>query len=106
VKRKGPVSEGTFIFETVDKTCSFSCALSYAYSEETLVEHIGKLRFMFNLIYPGKTLNLAKDPRLHVRNNGSLTDAQYYDGTSSYIKTGNIISLPTKREYEVCQSNP
>jgi hypothetical protein len=83
--------------------CSFRCALTYArlYSK---VDHQFSnseeiIKFIFHLIYPGKTLEPAPDYKLLVSNGGSITDDEYDNPKYQYTKVVSVIMAPLKMEY-------
>ncbi len=57
------------------------------------------LRFVMDLLYPGKTLERCSDWGLHERNGGPLTDKEYYSTQYYYHLSPNLIILPAKEEY-------
>lgn len=98
IKLKG----STYIFNTLGtmgKTCSFGCALSYAESKPQYAKYVPNIKFMFNLINPDRELKRAPDWEFHKRNGGTINDAEFYNNDTFFVKTGNIITLPTKTEY-------
>lgn len=92
--------------------CTFECTLEAirkgteipaSYRDITLMECERYLKFLFSLIYPDKILRCTQDPRLLIKNNGSLSEEDHNNVRHIFKRTERIVLLPVKTEY--LQSN-
>lgn len=88
-----------YVFETIEKTCSFECCLALARTKVELKQFIPNVYTYFNIIHPQKELIPSQNPNNHERNGGHLNDEEYYGTTHRYFRSPNIISLPSITEY-------
>lgn len=88
-----------YVFETIEKTCSFECCLALARTKVELKPFIPNVYTYFNIIHPQKELVPSQNPNNHERNGGHLNDEEYYGTTHRYFRSPNIISLPSITEY-------
>lgn len=94
-----------------DDYCCFECCFSgykrlnpssVIYRDPLYMDAEQMLKFMYSCIYPhAGPLREAQDYRLLKRNNGPLTEKEFFNETHAYVRTSNIILLPAKIEYLV-----
>ena len=92
-----------------DDYCCFECCFSgfkrlnpasVIFRDPLYMDSEQMLKFMYSCVYPkGAPLREAQDYRLLKRNNGPLTEKEFFSETHSYVRTPNIILLPAKIEY-------
>jgi hypothetical protein len=89
------------IFYTKGKFCSFQCAL---YWMKLVHEKTDLIQFMYSLYNtdPDKAvLRCVNEPRLRVKNGGSLTEEEWKDEKYFFVNTNkNIKCIPLKTEYQ------
>jgi len=92
------------VFHCVTCDCSMEC--SFSNIDTNLIPESQKsysttvLKYAFEKMYPGKTLNKALDWRLLKENGGSLDETEYTKNTHSYTKINTLIFSPIKNIYE------
>ncbi len=94
-----------------DDYCCFECCFSgykrltpasTIYRDPLYMDTEQMLKFMYSCIYSNAPpLKEAQDYRLLKRNNGPLTEKEFFSETHAYVRTSNVILLPAKIEYLV-----
>jgi len=104
-KREGKLY---YKFDIDPKFCCFECAYASALVDAAsrFAGHSGEVRimylkFLFELLYPGQELIATQDWRNHVCNGGTLNDHDFFNKRSCYVKTGNVVTIPTKPQYMI-----
>lgn len=94
-----------YIFQGSLTAHSLNCALAYCEYKQSvpwnmrdynLSEAAKLVRFLFDLMHPGKRLKAALSWELLDYNGGPLTEEEYDQNTYNFIKTPNIVLLPFK----------
>jgi len=92
------------LFHCITCDCSLEC--SFSNIDTTLIPESQKsysttvLKFIFEKLHPGKTLNKALDWRLLKENGGSLDEHEYTKNSHQYTKINTLIFCPIKNIYE------
>lgn len=111
---------GKYRVKMIDICCSFNCTYSWyllhinlkASQYGTLFrdkDSYTLLERLFHMMVPeareGKiVLREANDFRLLASNGGSLSSAEYWDGSHRFTETGNLVCIPTKLVYRTPES--
>lgn len=108
----GLLKEGkdqTYVFTVDGLFCGFRCAYAMFLKESNAQPRFAdpryrsgtesRLSFMFDLLYPGKTLSPSLDWRLLGINGGTMTKEQYHDDPCRYIESPGIMVIPGKPTY-------
>jgi hypothetical protein len=90
------------VFDTLTANCSLRCALALYYRDHTKYDEISRI-YMHAVYkkYFSKELVEAPDPKLLIKNGGSLTDDEYDAGV--YKNSNKVIFLPAKRVFELLE---